>query len=192
MCKIFSEAAFRIQTNEKKICLTFDDGPDIESTLKILEILRKKKVTAVFFLTGQNAENHPRLRDLILTEGHITGNHGYRHVSGWSLSCQDYLENISRAAESTSDKFFRPPYGRITLEQYRKVKDTFKIVFWDLMPYDFQKNQSAANCLRVLKTKIRPGTIIALHDKPESKVLIILDEFIDFAINEGYRFISLE
>jgi peptidoglycan/xylan/chitin deacetylase (PgdA/CDA1 family) len=76
-------AFFRFRTREKVLCLTFDDGPDPESTPEILEILAARKVKALFFCTGRNAELYPRLVQQIRAAGHITGNHGFDHLNGW-------------------------------------------------------------------------------------------------------------
>ena len=189
--KIFSGAIFRIRTKEKIVCLTFDDGPHPESTLKILNVLEKYQVKAMFFLTGSNAEKYPELKDKIIYLGHEIGNHGYSHISGWLTTGKKYSENVSKAEKFTSSQFFRPPYGRLCLNQYHRLIKAYKIVFWDLMPYDFLNGQKGAKCLRILKEKIRPGAVIVLHDKPDSQVTEFLDEFIAFALDEDYKFVTL-
>jgi len=189
--KIFSGAIFRIRTKDKIVCLTFDDGPHPESTLKILDVLGKYQVRAIFFLTGSNAEKYPELKDKIITRGHEIGNHGYSHISGWSTTVKKYAENVLKAEKFISSQFFRPPYGRICPNQYHKLISAYKIVFWDLMPYDFLKSQTGEKCLRILKEKMRPGSVIVLHDKPDSQVTEFLDEFIVFALDEDYKFVTL-
>jgi peptidoglycan/xylan/chitin deacetylase (PgdA/CDA1 family) len=188
---IFPEAVFRIRTAEKVLCLTFDDGPDPDSTPKILDILELHSVKAMFFLKGFNVEKCPDLKELIISRGHVTGNHGYRHLSGWTTSVKKYTENVSQAAKFTSTSFFRPPYGHLSLLQYHKLAGIYKIVFWDIMPYDFAKRNSGEECLKILKKKLRPGSIVVLHDQPDSSVFDFLDEFISFALNEGYSFVTL-
>lgn len=190
--KIFAKAIFRIPTEEKVLCLTFDDGPHPESTVEILNILGKYQVKAMFFLTGANAGNYPHIKDMITAAGHGIGNHGYRHISGWRTSAAKYEENVSRAAPLVPSGFYRPPYGRLTLRQYHRLIRGYIVVFWDLMPYDFSGSQSAANCLKILRKKIRPGSIIVLHDSPDSKATGFLAGFIEYAAGEGYRFVTID
>lgn len=187
--KIFAKAIFRIRTDEKVLCLTFDDGPNPDSTYKILNILDNFHVKAMFFLTGLNVEKYPGLKEMIVAGGHLIGNHGYCHMSGWSTSYEKYALNISKAARLIPSDFYRPPYGRLTHRQYRNIVNDYTLVFWDLMPYDFSRFHSPGKCLKTLKEKIRPGSIIVLHDSPCSKVTGFLTEFIEFATGEGYSFV---
>lgn len=186
---LYPEALFRIKTNEKVLCLTFDDGPSPDTTPVLLDILGIYKIKALFFCTGYLAERYPVLVDLIRSRGHIVGNHGYNHLDGWKTSVPEYVENARRSSGATSPFLFRPPYGHIRHSQYRALQKNFNIVFWDLMPYDFDQEQGAPECLKVLKKNVRPGSVIVLHDKETSSVLSFLDEFIVSAVNEGYRFV---
>jgi peptidoglycan/xylan/chitin deacetylase (PgdA/CDA1 family) len=186
---LYPEALFRIDTGEKLLCLTFDDGPDPESTPRILEILDNYDIKALFFLDGKAAEKHPGLVSIISSKGHITGNHGYNHINGWTASTNRYVSDITNASEFSSDCLFRPPYGRLRLSQYRKLKRQFKIIFWDIMPYDFDKNFGSRNVLKVLQKKLRKGSLIVFHDTRNSIAPEILPEFINYSISKGYRFV---
>jgi peptidoglycan/xylan/chitin deacetylase (PgdA/CDA1 family) len=190
MERLYPEAIFRIKTNEKHLLLTFDDGPDPASTPLILEILSKYHVRAIFFFTGLKAERYPDLTEKLRSAGHIIGNHGYSHLSGWKTSKSNYIADVERADGLTSPDLFRPPYGSLTRGQYKSLKEKYKIIFWDLMPYDFDTSFSARNALSILKEKIRPGSIIVLHDSPLSYGPGLLDEFIGYAMSEGYGFVS--
>lgn len=171
------------------LCLTFDDGPDPASTPGLLNILDHYQVKAVFFCSGQAAEKFPSLVEKIKEKGHIAGNHGFSHIDGWKTNTEDYCENADHASRFLPGSFFRPPYGRITISQYRKLKKKYRIIFWDLMAYDFDAGFGAAGSLSVLKRKIRRGSVIVLHDKPQSTANSILPEFLDSAISRGYRFV---
>ncbi|HSL86694.1 MAG TPA: polysaccharide deacetylase family protein [Bacteroidales bacterium] len=188
MRRFYSGAIFRTGTKEKVLCLTFDDGPDPVSTPKILEVLAGQNVRAIFFCTGSAAEKYPELTGHIRSGGHLIGNHGYRHADGWRTSCKSYIENVIRAGPFTSDRLFRPPYGHLTPAQYSSLKESFKIVFWDIMPYDYDDRFGAMNSLRILVRLIRPGAVIALHDKHNSSAPFFLDKFIDLAAAAGYSF----
>ena len=184
----YPDALFRIKTTEKILWLTFDDGPDPDSTQVLLDILNKHDVKALFFCSGKAAEKYPDLIDLIKSEGHIIGNHGYNHLNGWETTTVNYLTDIERASSVTSSSFFRPPFGRLSLRQYWKIKGKYKIIFWDLMPYDFDSSFGHENTLQILKRKIRCGSVIVLHDTSRSTATRILEDFIRFSVNEGYRF----
>jgi len=186
--KLFPEALFREKTTEKVLYLTFDDGPDVISTVPLLNILSKHNIKAIFFCSGKTASENPELVNRIKSEGHIVGNHGFSHLNGFFTSKRKYLTDIKKAAEFTSDALFRPPYGRLKMNQYQSIKSSFKIIMWDIMPYDFDRSFGSERSLSILKRKIRPGSIIVLHDNSESTLLEFLNTFIEFAFVSGYRF----
>jgi peptidoglycan/xylan/chitin deacetylase (PgdA/CDA1 family) len=70
------------------------------------------------------------------------------------------------------------------------MKKKYKIVFWDLMPYDFDEKLNGKGVFNILKKKIRPGSIIVLHDMVTSTCLSFLDEFIKYAETNGYKFVT--
>ena len=186
--RLFPDALFREKTTEKVLYLTFDDGPDVSSTLALLGILARHKVKAVFFCSGKHSSENPDLLERINEEGHTIGNHGFNHLNGYFTPKQKYLDNIHKAAPVTSRSLFRPPYGRLRISQYKEIRKAFKIVFWDLMAYDFDRRFGSEKTLAVLKKMIRPGSVIVLHDSPRSTVPEFLEQFIEFATGEGYRF----
>jgi peptidoglycan/xylan/chitin deacetylase (PgdA/CDA1 family) len=185
---LFPEALFRKMTKEKVLFLTFDDGPDSLSTLSILNILSRYNVKAVFFCTGKAAFEHPEIMDNIRSHGHLIGNHSYDHPDGLYMGKQLFLNDINAAAHSTSGSIFRPPYGRLKRSQYNEIKKSYTIIMWDLMPYDFDIDFGRERVLNILKNKIRPGSVIVLHDTYSSLAPDILPEFLEFARNNGYRF----
>jgi peptidoglycan/xylan/chitin deacetylase (PgdA/CDA1 family) len=189
---LYPEAIFRIKTTKKVLYLTFDDGPDTVSTPKLLDILKGQNIKALFFCNGMEAEKHYGLISQIRNEGHTVGNHGYSHLDGWRTSCESYLSDIRKASAFTSGKIFRPPFGHLRFSQYRIFKKKIKIVFWDMMPYDFDPTLGSNKSLEILKKKLRPGSIIVMHDKASSCANEILEEYLNFAISEGYRFELLD
>jgi len=185
---LFPEAIFRIKTSDNILCLTFDDGPDPESTPQLLEILDKHQVRAIFFCSGEAAEKYPHLADMIKSKGHLKGNHTYSHLNGCLTSAARYCGDVNRAADFTSCRLFRPPYGCMRLSQYRIIKRDYRIVMWDVMPYDFDARFGSQRSLAILKEKIRPGSIIVLHDTATGSACDFLDDFIHFAKELKYRF----
>ena len=185
---LFPEAIFRIKSPEKNAYLTFDDGPDPESTPELLDILYSANVKAVFFCCGYAAEKFPGLVFEIKRRGHLVGNHGYYHLNGWKISAKEYCDNADKASYFTSSSLFRPPYGRLRISQYNHLKKTFRIVFWDIMCYDFDPGFGAHRSMYVLKQKLRPGSIIVLHDTRNSTCRTFLKDFLEDAMAKGYNF----
>jgi peptidoglycan-N-acetylglucosamine deacetylase len=190
--RFFPEAVFRLTGGGKRICLTFDDGPYRETTPSLLEILDRRAVKAVFFLSGRQAVKYPDLAAGIREAGHIIGNHGYDHLDGWRTGTRKYAEDIAGADDLTSDRIFRPPYGRLTPAQYRKLSLKYRIFMWDLMPYDFDRGFGPSKSLYVVKKLIRNGSVIVLHDNPRSFAAEILEEIILFASDNGFVFVLPE
>jgi peptidoglycan/xylan/chitin deacetylase (PgdA/CDA1 family) len=185
---VFLDALFRMTTDEKLVCLTFDDGPDPDSTPAVLSLLQDYDVKSVFFCSGRAAEKYPHLIRMIDSGGHVTGNHGYSHPDGWKTSAEAYVRDVSRADPFTSSSLFRPPFGHLSLRQYKILRKKYRIVFWDLMAYEFDRSFGKDKVLDVLKSKLRPGSLIVLHDNKNYDVTGILSEFIPFALGNGYRF----
>jgi peptidoglycan/xylan/chitin deacetylase (PgdA/CDA1 family) len=184
----FPEAFFREKTAEKVLYLTFDDGPDRLSTPLLLNILGKHQIRAVFFCSGKSASVNPDLIRKIKSEGHIVGNHGYDHLNGLFTSKLKYLNDVRKASESNSDTLFRPPYGIMSLPQYRELKKSYHIILWDIMPFDFDRKFGSRNSLSILKKLLRPGSVIVLHDTGKSTSPEFLKDFILYAAGEGYGF----
>lgn len=185
---LFPEALFRIKSPEKTAYLTFDDGPDPESTPELLDILESANVKAVFFCCGYAAEKFPGLVGEIKRRGHLVGNHGYYHLNGWRTSVKKYCDNAEKASHFTSSSLFRPPYGRLRISQYNHLKKSFKIVFWDIMCYDFDPGFGAERSLASLNKRLRNGSIIVLHDTPVSTSRTFLKSFIEDSMAKGYTF----
>jgi peptidoglycan-N-acetylglucosamine deacetylase len=185
---LYPDAVFRVKTSGKVLYLTFDDGPDPITTPLLLSILEKHQIRVVFFCSGIEAENHPELIDYIISKSHLIGNHGYNHPDGWRTSTEGYIADAAKSAQFTSGCLFRPPFGRITPFQFRELKKAYKIVFWDIMSYDFDKRFGIENSLRILSAMMRPGSVIVLHDRQGSIANTIIEDFIMLAHRQGFIF----
>ena len=108
----------RINTSDKKVLLTFDDGPHT-NTVKVLEVLKKYDVKALFFVIGKNIQGNEAILKQIVSDGHQIGNHSFSHhnfIDLWStkkvtkdfVTCQKLIEQYQ-----PNTKLFRPPYGEI-------------------------------------------------------------------------------
>jgi peptidoglycan/xylan/chitin deacetylase (PgdA/CDA1 family) len=185
----FPDAVFSLENKSvSSVCLTFDDGPDPGITPDILKILDRHGVKATFFCTGRNVEKYPGLFSEIVAGGHKIGNHGYLHLKGLGTRLQVYIENAERGAKFTNSTLFRPPYGSISRRQYGLLKRKWKIVFWDLMLYDFDSSFRKGGPIHTLRRLVRPGSVIVLHDNSRSCAGEFLDEAITYLKSKGYTF----
>ena len=117
---------WNMQTKEKVVYLTFDDGPHPEVTPFVLNELRKHDALASFFCIGKNVVAHPEIYKRILDEGHTTGNHTHNHLNGWKVKDDVYLKDILEASRHIDSSLFRPPYGRITAFQAKNLPAAMK------------------------------------------------------------------
>jgi peptidoglycan-N-acetylglucosamine deacetylase len=185
---LYPGAVRRIRTSDRLLWLTFDDGPNPESTPQLLDILKRSNIKAVFFCNGAAAEKYPHILNAIIANGHVIGNHGYDHRDGWSVDLKEYITDVERASHFTSTILFRPPYGHMTLAQYRRLCQSYKVILWDIMPYDFDNSLQPEDSLRILFDKIRTGSVIVLHDTPASSVTLFLEVFISGSLERGFGF----
>ncbi len=187
---------WRVKTMEKSIYLTFDDGPVPEATPWVLDQLKEYQAMASFFMVGDNVKKYPMVYESVVKAGHTVANHTFNHVKGWSTTPEDYLENIILAdnvLQHGGQSYFRPPYGQISRSQYKLLKDQRKIVMWDVLAGDFDKNISAETCLRKTIKYTRPGSIVLFHDsiKTISLVKQVLPKYLEHFTNLGYKFLAL-
>jgi len=181
---------WRKQPSSKVIYLTFDDGPVPEVTPQVLDILSAENIKATFFCVGENVTNNPELYAKILKIGHKTGNHTFNHLRGDIASNEEYFDNIKKAAQSIESQLFRPPHGRISCRQKRKLQAEYEIVMWDIITHDYNRSLSPETILKNVKRYTRNGSIIVFHDsiKAKNNVLSVLPQAIEFWKSEGYEF----
>jgi len=169
------------------VFLTFDDGPHPQVTPYVLDLLKQYDCKATFFCVGENIEKYPETFEQILKEGHLVGNHGYQHLNGWKTSLKAYITDVFKAQKLYPFKLFRPPYGKIGLRQYFKLKKFYKIVFWSALSYDFNPNLNIELGLKKLKKRTKPKCIIVFHDslKAEKQLKQILPLYLEYLKNMG-------
>jgi peptidoglycan/xylan/chitin deacetylase (PgdA/CDA1 family) len=188
--KIIPQAIWRISTGEKKVFLTFDDGPVPTITPWILDVLKQENIKATFFCVGDNVNKHPEIYQRIIKEEHAVGNHTYNHLNGWNTDTTNYIKNIEQCSRIVSTNLFRPPYGRIKKSQLALLSKNYSIIMWDVLSGDYDKNTSPEECLKNVITNFRSGSIIVFHDshKAEKNILYALPAFINFAKEQGFTF----
>ena len=181
----------------KDIALTFDDGPHPAYTPRILEILRKYKVKATFFVVGSQAEKYPNLVRAELNEGHSVGNHTYHHVSLPKIP-QIYVADeikacgdVIKAVGGKPPRLFRPPGGEYN-QQVAEVASIlgYTMVLWTDDPGDYVSPGAQVILDRTLG-KASDGGIILVHDGIEQTVEI-LPQLIETLQKQGYRFVTVD
>jgi len=192
---------------EDGVVITFDDGPDSEWTPQILDILKAKNVKAAFFMIGANMENHPKIVERILAEGHMIGVHTYSHPNIALVSEERaHLEfNASqRLIESItghSTILFRPPYNADTnphdpeeLVPVKLAQDMgYVTVTEDIDPEDWEEPGVDTMLERVKRGRIRGGNVVLLHDAggDRSQTVEVLPRIINYLNARGDRILPL-
>lgn len=154
--------------DKEGIYLTFDDGPTPGVTEWILHTLERYDAKATFFVLGKNVELYPDLYQMILDKGHKIGNHTYSHQKGYSMSTEDYIEDVDLAGDMLRTELFRPPYARITRTQLKQLAQRYRIVMWNVLSRDYNPYVTPKKCLRDTIKGLRGGDIISLHDSAKS------------------------
>jgi peptidoglycan-N-acetylglucosamine deacetylase len=192
---LYPGLVWRMPPGNKNVYLTFDDGPIPGPTEFVLDELKKFKIKATFFCIGDNVRKHPSVFSRIIEEGHAVGNHTFNHLKGWSTENEKYLENIQLFKDVVSDKvqktsnLFRPPYGRIKRSQI-KALNNYRIIMWDVLAFDFNKNLSPEKCFRNTRDAVRDGSIIVFHDslKAERNMTYAFPRLVETLLQQGYTF----
>lgn len=188
---VFGNVIWRkIEPSSKKVYLTFDDGPVPGVTEKVLDILKSYDCKATFFCVADNVRKYPHVYERLIAEGHCTGNHTFNHLKGYNYSTNDYVKNVNKAAQYIRSDLFRPPYGRITFTQLKELRKHYRIVFWDVLTCDYDRNLSPEVIFNNVKKYVRNGSLIVFHDsiKAEKNVLNALPPTIEYLKSKGYDF----
>ena len=182
--------------DDKKICLTFDEGYENGYTPQILDTLKEKNVKAIFFVTYDFASQNPDLVKRMIDEGHIVGNHSYRHYSMDEVSDDVAKEEVTYLHKYIKDKFnytmsyFRFPKGEFSERSLQIVKDlNYKSVFWSFAYADWDPdNQTEENqAFTHICESTHPGAILLLHAVSKTNA-DILGKVIDDITKQGYTF----
>lgn len=184
---------------DKKIALTFDDGPHFKYTAQILDILKKYEVKATFFVIGINAERHPAQVKRAYEEGHEIGNHTYSHphlkdITDSELQWQ--IQNTSKIIEGITGKrpcLFRPPEGYCKENVSSVVQGLgYTVILWsqDTRDWAHTPPDKISSCILC---SIRCGDIILFHDfiTPDTPTPEALEKVIPKLLEDGYEFVTV-
>lgn len=193
--QVFGGLTSHVETNEKVVALTFDDGPT-EQTASILSLLGKFQAKATFFLIGSELEKNRDAGEQIAKAGHQIGNHTFSHqrmVFKKPSFIREEIEKTNRLIRETGyegEIDFRPPNGKklIGLPYYLQ-KQHIQTIMWDLEP-DTNFTAVSDKVNEVIQ-HVKPGSIILLHPMYDTSELLVIEGILDALSKEGYTFVTV-
>ena len=199
--QLAGEIIDRVDTGEKVVALTFDDGPTPGYTQEILGILDEADVRATFFLIGNAIRSNPEEARLIAEAGHEIGNHSYTHAylllkdKAFIADELERTDALIRSVGYEAPILFRPPYGRklFSLPLYLQERDIPSIT-WDVAPETWgDEIQPSEDVVQGVLEGVRPGSIVLLHVMYESRenTMAAVPGVIRGLREEGYRFVTV-
>ncbi|MBF0786801.1 MULTISPECIES: polysaccharide deacetylase family protein [unclassified Streptococcus] len=187
------QAEEEAKKHQKRIALTFDDGPNATTTPQVLDILKRYNVKATFFILGQNVPGNEELLKRIVAEGHEVANHTWDHANLVTLSDDQVRQEIKKTQEviknvtGQAPTMMRPPYGSVNQSVISIMQ--MPVIYWSVDSKDWQSRNPVA-ILNEIKTCIYPGSIILMHDIHQSTVNS-LTSVLDELSSQGYQSVTV-
>lgn len=195
------DAFYKGNSKEKILYLTFDNGYENGYTKKVLDVLKKERVPAAFFVTGHYLESAPDLAKRMVKEGHIIGNHSWSHPDMTRISEEKIQEELERVKEKTAAltgqaemQYLRPPRGILSERTLSVAREQGYIhVLWSLAFKDWQTDQQKGwkYAYDNIMAQVHPGAVILLHTVSKDNAEA-LERVIQDLKKEGYSFKSLD
>lgn len=180
--------------NDRKIALTFDDGPHPIYTEMLLDGLRERGVKVTFFVVGENAKKYPELIRKMDQDGHLIGNHTYTHMALNTQNATQFEQEIlmtNRLLKEITGKdvqYVRPPYG-LWKKSYEEKWNLLPIL-WNIDPRDWSV-QNTDKIVQHVVGRAEDFGIILLHDSYKTSVESAL-QIIDILRQQGYEFVTVD
>lgn len=142
---------------------------------------------------GDNVRKYPEVFDQVIDVGHTVGNHTQNHVSGWATQNISYFNNIRHCARVVQSGLFRPPYGKLKPSQAQFLQRHYRIIMWDVLSADFDRNITPEECLQNVLQHTGPGSIVVFHDslKAQANLQFALPKVLEHFTALGYTFNAL-
>jgi len=201
--RVTERVIWRAVTDEKKITLTFDDGPHPVYTPLLLDIFEKHDVSATFFLIGKNIEKNFGLAQQVVQSGHVVANHTFTHPLMFKLSDDEMRDEISRTdtllreLSNHTPKYLRPPMGLFSKRVLDIVEQSgYRTVVGDVYPRDPHMPGTQRIVSRVL-SRVVTGSIVIMHDGgnsnyvDRSQTVAAVRELIPQLRDRGFEFVRL-
>lgn len=183
---------------DRRLYLTFDDGPHPQVTPELLSLLKEHDVKATFFIIGKHAKQNPDLLISIINAGHKIANHTYTHPSFEKVSLQKKMSEIIKTnnliEEFTGQKcaMFRAPRGNWSFKLLIKLaRLKITAIHWSRDSMDYLKEPPEKIIERFYKNPVEPGDILLFHDDNEI-CINSLKILIPHWKSEGYTLEGLE
>lgn len=184
---------------EKRIALTFDDGPHPYRTDRLLSLLARYEVRATFFVIGRNVELYPQVLKRVVAAGHEIGNHTYSHLKMKKADCTSIAAELEKTAALTEQvagvrpTLFRPPEGvRSSAVTAAAQREGLSLVLWTIDTRDWA-HASASRIEREILSGAADGAIILCHDYTTGEwgTPAGLERAIPALLAQGYRFVTV-
>ncbi len=179
------------------IAMTFDDGPHVTNTPRLLDMVKQRHIKLTFFELGERITQDPEILKRIVAEGHELGNHSWSHPDFARMSDTAVRSELQRTQEAFQEAvgfkptLMRPPYGAITKAQRDWIHREFgfKIILWDVDPLDWKRPGPDVVARRII-SGARPGSIILSHDihKP---TIDAMPQVFDTLLAKGFKFVTV-
>lgn len=193
------QVVWDIETQEKVVALTFDDGPHPRNTAKILDLLVKYNAKATFFVVGENVQKYPDLIRRTYKDGHELANHTFSHPYKTSITeLQDEIQQTNELIYSISGflpVLFRPVGGNYNEQMINAVADDgYKVVMWSWHQDTQDWKEPGVDKIvdKVLKGT-QPGDVILFHDGVDNQEQTVkaLEKILPELQKQGYRFVTV-
>ncbi|MBO4370184.1 MAG: polysaccharide deacetylase family protein [Paludibacteraceae bacterium] len=184
---------WRGDKTRKVIYLTFDDGPNPLNTPWLLDELDRLQIKATFFCIGGNVERHPDLYQEIIRRGHRVGVHGYAHVRGLFKDRKAFDEDCAKAASLIDSDLYRPPHGKLYIDQFKAMSKRYKVILWDVITRDYNPKLPPEKIYDIAVKYGRNGSIVVFHDsqKAMKNMRYAFPKAVEFWKQQGYQFETL-
>ncbi len=198
---------YRVHTKQKKVVLTFDDGPSPQWTPKILEELRKANIKATFFMIGHHVKKYPSIAKRVAEEGHTIGNHGFAHsvILYYNLAEIEeeikYTEFVIKEITGQTTKYFRPPKAWLKKSIKEKIKSMgYETVLWSLNSKDWV-SFNHRTMVNFINRRVCNGDILLFHDSGNilsteggnrSQTVKAIPLLVKSLKEKGFEFVNLE
>src|SRR5216110_56030 len=179
------------------IAMTFDDGPSATLSPKLLDLLAAHHIKATFFVIGENVAEHPEIVARAAREGHEIANHSWSHPNLAKMSQESVRSQLQRTDDAIKNAtgerptLMRPPYGSITAREKRWIHDEFgyRIILWDVDPYDWKRPGPAVVRNRILKETLRGSTVLSHDIHPGT--IEAMPSTLDALEAKGFKFVTV-
>lgn len=192
----------RICENSKVIVLTYDDGPGSSLTPALLKVLENSSVHANFFMLGRKIDSFPHEAFDVASKGHLIGSHSLEHLHAWKTSPlkigTDIRVGFQKCGEITTSKWFRPPFGKITLATLIQILITHhRLAWWTIDSTDTWPNPLPIEQI-IERVRKENGGVVLMHDHDRDNtymhnyVIGLTQGLIQLARDEGYAICTFQ